>query len=186
MQEGRSQVTTCWPHGCRIFNKCAWFLQVGAKYTDAVPGARAKFDFVKVIDAQYKEAHDAHPAKEDLKQTICWNAYLEGAGEDAEDIVDDDEMQVAGGEFKNIKCVLSQKGIFELADPVEDANKWIWERAVIEEYIQQRGGRCQNPAAAAGVIITLAELKPARKVMREKFKASQRQTATREEGFEVL
>jgi len=77
--------------------------------------------------------------------------------------VDDDIQGVSGGQFKNVRCTLTQQSIFKLAEPVQDAQQWIWERAAIEEHIKKHtsnGAHCINPAQTnRDVHITLAELK---------------------------
>jgi hypothetical protein len=97
--------------------------------------------------------------------------------------VEDDELEVeAGGQFKSVRCTLTQKHIFELKEPVEDAHEFIWEKEAILQYIREHPNYAQNPAVP-GVPITAAELKPARRVMRAAAE-NHRRAATRADQIE--
>ena len=63
------------------------------------------------------------------------SAYFPCAGEDfgeAAEGADDDGIEgIQGGEFKNVKCTLTQQSIYEIAEPVEDSHQWIHDRCIL-------------------------------------------------------
>ena len=106
------------------------------------------------------------------------------AGEEADMAVDDDDDDIAGisgGEFKNIRCILTQIDIYELVKPVQDSREWIWEHQAIVEHINRKGGvSCPNPAQPA-VQITLGELKDCSKRIKRAAQKHKRQMGTHAE-----
>lgn len=111
--------------------------------------------------------YEAHPLKGRYERTAPWAKWCQELGIQAPTDDADDDLQVASGaQFKNPRCVLTQKSIFELDDPVEDNQQFIWERSAITQAITQHGGRMENPAKK-GTFITLQDLNTCRRVQRE-------------------
>jgi hypothetical protein len=119
-----------------------------------------------VLHSDMEAAYEQNPLREKSQRTATWRTWCDETGAAVQDD-SDEELQVGqGAVFKNTRCVLSQKSIFDLDEPVEDRLKYVWEKAFIVGYINERNGRCDNPAQP-GEPITLAELHPSRRVRRE-------------------
>eukprot|EP01025_Chloroclados_australasicus_P061040 TRINITY_DN7934_c0_g1_i8.p2 TRINITY_DN7934_c0_g1~~TRINITY_DN7934_c0_g1_i8.p2 ORF type:complete len:237 (-),score=24.20 TRINITY_DN7934_c0_g1_i8:178-888(-) len=155
-------------------------LQVSQEYAQA-DRAYKQPDVIKgALESRLKAACNDRDVR-DPHQTKVWESWCYETNQ-AQNTIDDDELQLAGGgEFKNAKCVLTQKDIFELDEPVEDSQRYIWEKSAILEYIggqMRRNAFCGNPANAR-TPITEDELKPARRLIRE---TQRRQRAAATQG----
>ena len=141
----------------------------------------------KQIDEACAHAHEQHAHHGQPKKTKYWSVWCDETGEQMEG--DDDDLQVGkGAEFKNYTCVLTQKHIFDLKEPVEDSLKFIWEREAIEQHIRshmRKGQRAENPASTRNAI-TLEELKVSRRVMRAAVKHKEEQGTQMEKETEIL
>ena len=141
-------------------------MQVTAEYGNANDAEREAQPLQQRLQDAMAARHEAHPDHGRPQHTALWQKWCSETNRNAPASDSDDDVRVGdGGLFRSVRCVLTQKHIFSLENPVEDSHQFIWERAAIEEYIRAKRGFAQNPAKPQ-VPITLAELKPARRVLR--------------------
>ncbi|KAL4418942.1 hypothetical protein ABPG77_009122 [Micractinium sp. CCAP 211/92] len=95
------------------------------------------------------------------------------AGEVADEQIDDD-IAIEGGAAQlapNARCPISNKQILDIEEPVQDATGVVYEKAAVVGYFRSlhpsKGGR-DIIVAGSNHAVTLAELVPADKVIREK------------------
>lgn len=130
--------------------------------------------------------YQRHPLRNKPQKTGTWGKWCHETGAAEPEDLDEDLQVASGAQFKNTRCVLSQKSIFDLAEPVEDSHNFIHERSFIVQHIQQaRGGSVQNPANLQ-LRITMAELQPCRRVLREAERRRKEEEARAENAQEVL
>lgn len=131
-------------------------------------------------------AYEHHQLKGMPQKTEVWRHWCKETNQALPEDLEDDELQIEGGaEFRNARCVLSQKSIFDLVEPVEDANEYIWERAAIVQHIRAQHGRAMNPANQT-LPITEAELKQSRRVIREAQRRRREAATTQAQALEIL
>jgi hypothetical protein len=162
-------------------------IQVANAYLAADAEERKTVDMANRLKAAYTAAHEAHEHAGNPKKTQAWKEWCESIGEQVQDDSDDDLQVGEGAQFKNTKCVLTQKHIFDLKQPVEDSLKFIWEKEAIVAHIadaHRRNKACRNPAAH-DTGITLQDLKPSRRVQRAAAK-HHRQRAAEKQTEEIL
>lgn len=146
---------------------------------------RVESSISKTLEKEMKAGYQRHPLRDKAERTGCWANWCTEIGAAAPED-DDDDLQVgSGAQFKNMRCVLSQKSIFELDEPVEDSQNYIWERSAIVQLIHQHGGRAPNPAKTS-VQITMQELKACRRVVREAERRRKEEVARAADAEEVL
>ena len=68
------------------------------------------------------------------------------------------------------------KDVFDLEDPTADVKGYVYERAAIVEYVRRQAGHgahaaAQCPAAGTNHAVRVAELRPARELIRAKKRA---------------
>lgn len=148
--------------------------QLRARYTEA---AAVVTDFKAELQQLAAEAALSMAAK--LKQTreetlkefdkATWDPLHPGQpfpGDEDEDVVMNSTQSVA----PNMKCPLTMKDIFALAEPVEDHKGVVYDKTAIEEYIKKNGkgkGSVTCPNAGAQHTVSLKDLKPAKRVIRQ-------------------
>lgn len=106
-----------------------------------------------------------------------------GAGEledpDAEFVMGDSDQPCI-----NTKCPLSTKHYLELSEPVEDDHGYVYEKEVVVRWIQQQTRQLRTaphaPTVGTNYILTVAQLKPARKVLRAQKRAKAKPTQATE------
>ncbi|KXZ48997.1 hypothetical protein GPECTOR_24g287 [Gonium pectorale] len=96
-----------------------------------------------------------------------------GDGEGGDDM--DDDLQVVnedgGRDWLNKKCPLSMVPAIDLRDPVKDSKGYVYERAVVMEYLRRHatiGGGAKHPVAGVREPLVATELVEATEVVREK------------------
>lgn len=155
-------------------------------YIEADLPSRLGMNLADTLEDEMLAAYDSHPMKGMPQRTAAWRKWCEEINEHVPDELEDDELQIEGGaEFRNRRCVLTQKDIFDLDEPVEDANGWIWEKRAIVEHIRTHQGRAKNPANQVHTI-TEAELKHSRRVVREAQKRKRLAAKTQIQATEIL
>ena len=143
-------------------------------------------DFAGVVrDAEPVPVPDdhAHPARR-FSEAVD-HARRERTGADATpqdedgDVVDVTQAAAGGARGHgavNSKCPLTMKDVFDLEDPTADVKGYVYERAAIVEYVRRQAGHgahaaAQCPAAGTNHAVRVAELRPAREVIRAKKRA---------------
>jgi len=143
-------------------------------------------DFAGVVrDAEPVPVPDdhAHPARR-FSEAVD-HARRERTGADATpqdedgDVVDVTQAAAGGARGHgavNSKCPLTMKDVFDLEDPTADIKGYVYERAAIVEYVRRQAGHgayaaAQCPAAGTNHAVRVAELRPAREVIRAKKRA---------------
>ena len=143
-------------------------------------------DFAGVVrDAEPVPVPDdhAHPARRfseavDHARRECTGADATPQDEDG-DVVDVTQAAAGGARGHgavNSKCPLTMKDVFDLEDPTADVKGYVYERAAIVEYVRRQAGHgayaaAQCPAAGTNHAVRVAELRPAREVIRAKKRA---------------
>eukprot|EP00892_Ulva_mutabilis_P004271 jgi/Ulvmu1/2215/UM013_0061.1 len=155
-------------------------------YMEADLQTRADMKLSDTLDDDMLTAYETHPLKGVPQKTATWRKWCQEINEHIPEDLEDDDLQIeGGGEFRNFRCVLSQKSIFDLDEPVEDAQQYIWEKRAIIEHIRSNHGHAANPAIR-GAMITEAELKPSRRVIREAEKRRRLAATAQEQTMEIL
>ncbi|PNH10211.1 hypothetical protein TSOC_003105, partial [Tetrabaena socialis] len=115
--------------------------------------------------APYDKGSDAR-----LKAILAAASGAGAGGSGAGDELDDDvDVAVGGGHgWINDRCPLSMKDVLELEQPVRDSLGYVYESASIREYLRSNPNGMKHPVAGVQHLLTLAELKPAAEVEREK------------------
>lgn len=94
---------------------------------------------------------------------------------------DDDDILEVGGALrsslaKNLRCPITMVDILNLREPVEDSVGYVYEQEAIKELIYKKGrkGKTSIPCPEAGTqhTVSLSDLRPARKVLEAKARAS--------------
>ena len=162
-------------------------MQVATAYMGAGPHERRDMDVRADLKQAIEQAYEAEPHHAQPELTPQWRQWCARTKQDVE-VGDDEDLVISkGGEFKNMHCVLTQKSIFELDEAVEDSRGNIWEKAAIVQHIKSsRGGIARNPASNSNEPITMGELKPARRVMREAALQKRRKQQETHDAEEVL
>lgn len=125
----------------------------------------------------------AHPARR-FSEAVD-HARRERTGADAapqdedEDILDVTQAAAGGARGHgavNSKCPLTMKDVLDLEDPAADVKGYVYERSAIVEYVRRHAGNgvnaaAQCPAAGTNHTVRVAELRPAREVIRAKKRA---------------
>lgn len=146
---------------------------------------RVESNISAVLENEMKAGYQRHPLRDKAERTGTWAKWCQEIGAPVPEDPDDDLQVASGAQFKNTRCVLTQRSIFELDDPVEDAQHYIWERSAIIQLIHQFNGRVENPAKK-GVFMTMAELVPCRRVQREAQRRRKEQESQAANTEEIL
>mmetsp|Transcript_138 Transcript_138/g.301 ORF Transcript_138/g.301 Transcript_138/m.301 type:complete len:250 (-) Transcript_138:266-1015(-) len=81
----------------------------------------------------------------------------------------DDDVVMEQSALVNDRCPITRKSVMELVEPVEDKKGYIYEKEHILQMLRQaRGQPIKCPEAGTSHMVTLAELRPSRRVQREK------------------
>lgn len=140
-----------------------------------------------VLEKEMEMAYQHHPLRNKCEKTATWAEWCHETNATIPDDPDDDLQLASGAQFKNMRCNVTTKSIFELDDPVEDAQGYIYEKAAIMQLITQHGGRVQNPAKRdANLFVTAAELVPCRRVQREAQRRRKEQQSQADNAEEIL
>jgi hypothetical protein len=161
-------------------------IQVRAQYGAASEEQRRTLQLDDLLKQSMDTEYENHPHRNNYQATACWAAWCRETGATVAQEQDEDLEVQKGGQYKNMRCTLTQKHIFELEDPVEDSHQYIWERRAILEHIRKQRAPVVNPAKP-NVVITEAELKTCRRVQRDAArhrKEQESQAAT--EAVDVL
>jgi hypothetical protein len=156
---------------------------VRAQYLAATEADRRNIQLDVAVKEAMASEYDNHPHRQDHRLTTAWTAWCKETGQEVAQVHDDDLEIQTGGDYKNRRCNLTTKDIFELDDPVEDRHGFIWEREALVAFIRKAGGQTKNPARP-DVMITETELKPCRRVKRaaaKRRKEQESQAATQAE-----
>lgn len=162
------------------------YLQKFEAYIQSDLRARVDMELSGTLAEDMHQAYESHQLRGCPQQTKAWRQWCKETNQHMPEDEEDDELQIEGGaEFRNYRCVLSQKSIFDLAEPVEDAHEYIWEKQAIVQHIRAHHGRATNPANTT-LPITEAELKPSRRVLREGNKRRREAANTQTHATEIL
>jgi hypothetical protein len=141
-------------------------VQVANEYIGTAAEQRKQVNLAERLKELMGEELRNHEHFEKPQHTSIWAQWCKEIGRKGSQTLEDDDLAIeAGGEFRSLRCTLTQKHIFDLKEPVEDSHEYIWEKEAILQYIREHGGSAQNPAMPS-VCITQGELKPARRVLR--------------------
>lgn len=117
------------------------------------------------------DEYEKHPHHDDHKQTAPWAEWCKLRGKQVQE---DDDLEIGeGATFMNMKCLVTQKDIFELSEPVEDKSGFIYEKSAVVAMFRRSRDRFITHPARPDLRLTEAELKPSRRVRREAQKRSQ-------------
>lgn len=161
-------------------------LQKFEAYIKADLRARVEMNLSGTLAEDMQQAYETHQLRGCPQRTKAWRQWCKETNQHLPEDEEDEELQIeAGAEFRNYRCVLSQKSIFDLAEPVEDSHEYIWEKQAIVQHIRAHHGRATNPANTT-LPITEAELKPSRRVLREGNKRRRAAANTQVCATEIL
>lgn len=161
-------------------------LQRFAEYTQTADlENRVKSNTSAALEKDMEAGYQRHPLRDKSVRTSTWAKWCQEIGAAVPDDPDDDLQVASGAQFKNFRCILTQKSIFELDDPVEDAQQYIWEKSAIMQLLQQHRGRVENPAKK-GVYMTERDLVPCRRVQREAQRRRKEQESQAANTQEIL
>lgn len=139
------------------------------------PAAPAKSDYKALVqghiaaDEQLRNfTTEGHPWLVELQAEL--GEEVEPQQDDQELGSDDDLIETGGTAFPAMNCLITQKPLLDIDDPVEDNLHYVYERTAIEDYINKnmrRGDAADHPMGAGCPPIRKAHLKPCKKVKKE-------------------
>lgn len=141
-----------------------------------------KTDFRKVLEDKAKAKasqmpDDPNGVMREFEQKVEeGKRKAPGAGGDE----DEDIVMTGAQATTNSRCPITSKPIADIEEPVQDQKGYVYERRAIEQYIRsKRGAPVPCPQSGTSHALTLADLKPAKAVvrMRKRAKLMENRTA---------
>jgi len=153
------------------------------------PGNAEETNFAALMEA----ATDRHLSEGfDAEQSSQYQDFLDkvrecGNSQEAAEDEDEDLVMERGNDLApNRTCPLCQKELLFLDEPVEDSKGFVYEKKDIVDFISRPTFNGLAPISGADHSLSLANLKPARKVLKAQRKAKNQPTQTQADEDDII